>query len=94
LDDQTQRREGREEPSAQVEALARTIVDAGLKVHRALGPGLGKRGLQVRRQGGLPNVYDGVALDAGYRLDLAVKDQIIGKSKLSRRFRASMRRKF
>jgi hypothetical protein len=33
LEDQTQRREGHEEPSADVEALARTIVDAGLKVH-------------------------------------------------------------
>ena len=90
MEDRRQRREGREEPSAEVEVLARTIVDAGLKVHRALGPGLlesvyehciahelGKRGLQVRRQVGLPIVYDGVALDAGYRLDLVVNDQII-----------------
>jgi len=90
LEDQTQRRKGREEPSAEVEAVARTIVDAGLKVHRALGPGLlesvyehclahelAKRGLVVRKQVGLPIIYDGVALEAGYRLDLVVNDLVI-----------------
>jgi GxxExxY protein len=84
------RRQGREEPSAEVDALARAIVDSGLKVHRALGPGLlesayehclahelGQRGLVVRRQVGLPIIYDGVALDAGYRLDLVVNSRIV-----------------
>ena len=90
MEDQTQRREGREEPSAEVEALACTIVDAGLKVHRALGPGLlesvyehclayelSQRGLIVERQVALPIIYDGVALEAGYRLDLVVNGLII-----------------
>ncbi len=31
----------------------------------------------MRRQVSLPIVYDGVAIDAGYRLDLVVNDQII-----------------
>ena len=83
-------REGREEPSEQLEGLSRLVVDAGLKVHKAFGPGLlesayehclayelQKRGASVRRQVALPIVYDGVALDAGYRLDLVVNDQII-----------------
>ena len=70
--------------------LARTIVDAGLKVHRALGPGLLEsayehclahelqtRGVSLRRQVALPIVYQEATLDAGYRLDLVVEDLII-----------------
>jgi GxxExxY protein len=65
-------------------------VDAGLKVHRALGPGLlestyehclayelHSRGLSLARQVALPIEYDGARLDAGYRLDMAVEDLII-----------------
>ena len=76
--------------SKQTEGLATVVVDAGLKVHRALGPGLlesvyehcmayelQKRGLAVRRQVPLPIVYEGVKLDAGYRLDLLVENAII-----------------
>ena len=75
---------------ADVEVLARTIVDASLKVHRALGPGLLEsayehclahelhaRGLPLRRQVPLPIVYDGAKLDAGYRLDIVVDDRVI-----------------
>ena len=86
-------REGREEReggSADIEALARIVVDAGLKVHKALGPGLlesayehclayelNARNVPVRRQVALPVVYDGVSLEAGFRIDLLVADQII-----------------
>jgi GxxExxY protein len=62
-----QGRQDRQEPSAEADAAARTVIDAGLKVHRALGPGLlesayeqclahelGLRGLLVRRQVSLP----------------------------------------
>ncbi|MBV9510919.1 MAG: GxxExxY protein [Caulobacteraceae bacterium] len=79
-----------EEPSKEAETVARAVVDAGLKVHRILGPGLLEsayehclthelhaRGLAVRRQVMLPIVYEDVALDAGYRLDILVNDQII-----------------
>jgi GxxExxY protein len=65
-------------------------VDAGLKVHRALGPGLLEsayehcldhelcsRGLPVARQVPLPISYEGLRLDAGYRLDLVVASTII-----------------
>jgi GxxExxY protein len=73
-----------------VEALAASVVDAGLKVHRALGPGLlesayehcvahelSRRGLSVARQVGLPLSYEGLTLDVGYRLDLVVENAII-----------------
>ena len=70
------------------------IVDAGLKVHRWLGPGLlesayehclahdlSLRGVTVQRQMCLPIIYDGAILDAGYRLDLLVKKSVVVKIK-------------
>jgi GxxExxY protein len=73
-----------------LEKAASSIVDAGLKVHRALGPGLletayehclayelQKRGYRVRRQVVLPIRYDDTELDAGYRLDLLIDEQVI-----------------
>ena len=67
-----------------------TLLGAAIKVHSALGPGLlesayetclvheiGQRGLNVRRQVALPLIYDGIKLDAGYRLDLLINDQVI-----------------
>jgi GxxExxY protein len=75
---------------ATLDRVARCVVDAGLKVHRALGPGLLesayeaclvhellKRGVAVQRQVSLPVAYDGLELDAGYRLDLLVADEVI-----------------
>lgn len=66
------------------------IVDAAMKVHTKLGPGLlesayeaclayelRQRGLQVATQVALPIRYEGVELDAGYRLDLLVESQVI-----------------
>ena len=71
-------------------AVSGQVVDAALKVHRALGPGLlesayeaclvhemVKRGLKVRRQVNLPVEYDGVKLDAGYRIDVLVEEAVI-----------------
>lgn len=65
-------------------------MDAGLKVHRTLGPGLlesvyehclaqelGQRGVALRRQVPLPVVYEGTRLDAGYRIDILVAEAII-----------------
>ena len=73
----------------QTEAFAKTIIDAGLKVHRSLGPGLLEsayehclayemttRGLGVERQVALPISYEGVSIAAGYRLDLLGEDSM------------------
>ncbi len=70
--------------------LAQIVFNAGLKVHRALGPGLLesayeaclyyeliKQGLKVEKQKALPVVYDDVKLEAGYRIDLMVEDKLI-----------------
>jgi GxxExxY protein len=75
---------------ADLEEHARVLIDAGLKVHKALGPGLLEsayehclvhelqtRGLNLRRQVAIPVVYDGLTLDAGFRLDLLLEEAII-----------------
>jgi GxxExxY protein len=80
--------QGEERPDP--ERLTSIIVDSGLKVHRALGPGLLEsayehclahelrtRGLSIERQISLPIVYGSASLDAGYRLDLMVERAII-----------------
>ena len=43
-------------------------------------------GLKVRRQIGLPVVYDGIDLEVGYKLDLLVEDQVVVESKPRREF--------
>jgi len=66
------------------------IVDAMMKVHSALGPGLlesayegclayelRKRGLKVLTQVVQPVLYDNVRIDVGYRIDLLVDDCVI-----------------
>ena len=75
---------------ARAEAAATAAVDAGLKVHRTLGPGLlesayetcleyelTERGIMVERQVALPIVYGRLTLDASYRLDLVVDHVVI-----------------
>ena len=70
--------------------IARVIVDAALKIHKTLGPGLfesvyeatlgfelQKRGLRVARQVGLPVVYEEVKLELGFRVDMIVNDKLI-----------------
>ena len=82
--------QGHQEVSSAIDQTARTIIDAGLKVHKSLGPGLLEsayehclayelvsRGLSVRRQVPIPIIYESVTLDAGYRLDLLVDEQVI-----------------
>lgn len=70
--------------------ISANVVDAAMKVHSTLGPGLlesayeacllyelHQRGLDAKSQLGLPVVYEGVHLDLGYRIDLLVADTII-----------------
>ncbi len=86
-------REGRGEDAGlplEVRSLTKTIVDAGLQVHRTLGPGLLEtvyeqcltyelklRSIEVQRQVTLPVVYGGLRLDAGYRLDILAAGQVV-----------------
>ncbi len=72
------------------DALTERIIGAAIEVHRTLGPGLLEstyevclcreldlRGLQFNRQVALPVNYKGVKLDAGYRLDIVVENQVV-----------------
>ncbi|HJW31868.1 MAG TPA: GxxExxY protein [Holophagaceae bacterium] len=72
------------------EFLATQVVDASLKVYRTLGPGLLEsayeaclaheltlRGLKVQSQIHLPLTYEGLEIEAGYRIDLLVGGSII-----------------
>jgi GxxExxY protein len=70
--------------------ITERIIGCAIKVHRVLGPGLlestyevclmhelVKIGLDVRSQVELPVVYDGLRLNAGYRIDLLVANEVI-----------------
>lgn len=74
----------------ELNSVTEAIIGAAIEVHKALGPGLlestyevcllhelGKRGLKVEKQVPIPVVYDTVRLDAGYRIDLLVEDEVI-----------------
>ena len=70
--------------------IATITVDAALKIHRTLGPGLlesvyqatlcyelQKRGLRVAEQVPLPVYYDSVKLSVGFRIDVLVAEKVI-----------------
>ena len=78
------------EPTSDLDELARAVIGAGIKVHTALGPGLlesvyelclahelSAQGFAVRRQVSVPILYEGIALDEGYRIDLLVGGALI-----------------
>jgi GxxExxY protein len=70
--------------------IAKIVFDLGLKVHKALGPGLlestyeeclyyevDKKGLFVEKQKALPLIYEEVKLEIGYRIDLMIERKLI-----------------
>jgi GxxExxY protein len=74
----------------ELNAITGTVVDSAIKVHRRLGPGLlesayqaclvyelGSRRLGVRAQVEVPIEYDGVLIEAGFRMDLLVEDEVV-----------------
>ena len=74
----------------EINAVSGHVVDAAMKVHTILGPGLlesayeaclvhelQKRGLRVESQVAMPVFYDGVRVELAYRIDLVVEDAVI-----------------
>ena len=70
--------------------LSKIVFECGLKVHRALGPGLlesayeeclfyeiNKVGVNIEKQKGLPLIYNDVKLDIGYRVDFILENKLI-----------------
>jgi GxxExxY protein len=74
--------------------ISGTIVDASIKVHSALGPGLLEsvylkclqyelrtRGLQAESEIPVPVFYDCVHIETGYRLDMLAEYEVIVETK-------------
>ena len=70
--------------------LDKMVFEAGMKVHKALGPGLlesayeaclyyelQKLNLRIERQKALPLIYEEVKLDVGYRIDILVENKLV-----------------
>ena len=70
--------------------ISQIVFDAGLQVHRNLGPGLLesayeeclyhellKSGLSIEKQKPMPLVYEEVKLDIGYRLDFLLERKVV-----------------
>jgi GxxExxY protein len=66
------------------------IIDAAIKIHKALGPGwfesvyeevvayeVSNRGMMVERQVDIPVQYEGLKMDAGFRADLLINREVI-----------------
>jgi len=73
-----------------IESLTKEVIDCTFQVHSQLGPGLlestyeaclchelSLRNIPFKRQVSLPVIYKETKLDAGYRLDLLIDDQLI-----------------
>lgn len=73
-----------------IDEVTGQIVDAAVKVHQALGPGLlesvyetvlahelTRRGLKVERQRIVRFEYDGMVFEEGLRLDLLVEERVV-----------------
>jgi len=80
-----------QEPSEEVDRLATLVVDACVKIHMSLGPGLlesvyerilvhelEQRGCQVARQVPIPITYCGITFEEGFRVDLLVNKLRLG----------------
>jgi len=81
-----------------LDTLSGQVIGAAIDIHRALGPGLlesvyeellcrelDRRGIAVRRQVGIPLVYDGVHFDCAFRADLVVEGSLLVELKCTER---------
>lgn len=70
--------------------ITRSIIGAGIYVHKALGPGLlesaykeclyyklVKSGLYVEKEKAMPLIFEEVKLECGYRIDLLIENRIV-----------------
>lgn len=73
-----------------IDQVTGRIIGCAMRVHSRLGPGLlesayeaclahelRQQGVEVIRQLALPVVYDGLKVDAGYRIDLLVENIVV-----------------
>lgn len=71
--------------------ISKIVLDAAFKIHKELGPGLfesvyeivleyelvHKHNLIVRKQVGIPVIWEDVKLDLGFRADLIIENKVI-----------------
>lgn len=70
--------------------ISKIVFEAGLKVHKILGPGLlesaykeclfyeiRKSNLDIVKERPLPLIYEEVKLDVGYRVDIVVENKLV-----------------
>jgi GxxExxY protein len=73
-----------------IEEIFKKVLDCSFQVHTALGPGLlegayleclfyelSQAGIIIEKQKALPLIYKEVKLEAGYRIDILVENQIV-----------------
>src|SRR5690348_9675191 len=74
----------------EINKITETTIGSAIEVHKHLGPGLLEstyeaclfyelinRGLEVKRQLGLPLIYKEVKMEQGYRLDMLIENMVI-----------------
>jgi len=74
----------------ELEQIAKDVVDAAIKLHIALGPGLlesvysvllakklMERGYRVEREKDIPIIFEGVRFEVGFRADLVISECFI-----------------
>lgn len=79
-----------EDPKMEENEIGKEVVDAAVKIHSALGPGLlesvyeavlakelERRGFSVARQVAVPIEYEGMGFDEGFRADIIVEKKVI-----------------
>jgi GxxExxY protein len=79
----------------ELDRITGDVVDAAMRVHTALGPGmlesvyekclkheLVKRGLRVESQVWVPVIYDGVKIEGGDKIDLLVESEVVVELKV------------
>lgn len=73
-----------------IDAISSVVVGEAINIHRELGPGLlesvyeavlavalGRRGLHVARQVPVPIEYDGLRIEAAFRVDLLIEGSLV-----------------
>lgn len=78
----------------EINEITGIIIEEAIYIHKELGPGLLesvyeeilyyrllKRGLKVKRQQGIPVIFEEVKMDVGFRADLIVEDKVIAELK-------------
>jgi iron complex transport system substrate-binding protein len=87
---------------ADPETISADVVDAALRLHKELGPGLletvyetvlaaqlSRRGYQVARQRPIDIEFDGMRFDAAFRADLVIDDVLVVEIKSVERLNAA-----